>query len=492
MNNSFQANYLRKIHGIFLWVLLVHIPVCAAVAMSYQLPVMPVVLIGLAILSGPVLCWFLNPGGRTTSFACGIACMCFSGLLIHAGRGVIEFHFLIFVELALLIVLRDWLVIVAAAATIAVHHTAFYFLLPTSVFNYQASFGMVLIHATFVVLETVPACFIAHHFAQSIRAQVAISESLDVIASQVSMTSSQMQSASQSLAEGASEQAASQEETSASLEEMASKTKSSSEKARKANELAKGARAAADKGASDMQTMSAAMEDIKVSSDDIAKIIKTIDEIAFQTNILALNAAVEAARAGEAGMGFAVVADEVGNLARRCAQAAKETAGKIEGAIVKTAQGVEISRKVAATLGEITTKVLQVDDLVTEVSAATRAQTEGITQINQSVREMDTITQRNAAAAEQSAAAAAELNSQADTLKQSVAQLVQLVGGQGPAIQAGPNASEVTLNRTMPAQAPAKRLTSTNGNLRGHTARTAITAKKRWTEPSADGGFTEF
>ena len=110
------------------------------------------------------------------------------------------------------------------------------------------------------------------------------------------------------------------------------------------------ARTAADKGAEDMQAMNAAMEAIKVSSDDIAKIIKTIDEIAFQTNILALNAAVEAARAGEAGMGFAVVADEVRNLAQRSAQAAKETAAKIEGAIGKTAQGVDISGKVAETL----------------------------------------------------------------------------------------------------------------------------------------------
>ena len=128
-----------------------------------------------------------------------------------------------------------------------------------------------------------------------------------------------------------------------------------------------------------MQAMTTAMEAIKVSSDDIAKIIKTIDEIAFQTNILALNAAVEAARAGEAGMGFAVVADEVRNLAQRSAQAAKETAAKIEGAIGKTAQGVEISAKVAQALNDIVAKVRQVDELVAEVASASREQTQGIT-----------------------------------------------------------------------------------------------------------------
>ena len=239
----------------------------------------------------------------------------------------------------------------------------------------------------------------------------------------------QVSSASQSLAEGAGEQAASLEETSSSLEEMSSMTKRNAENAQKANDLAKQARSAADKGVGDMQAMSAAMEAIKISSDDIAKIIKTIDEIAFQTNILALNAAVEAARAGEAGMGFAVVADEVRNLAQRSAQAAKETAAKIEGAITKTAQGVELSGKVAETLNEIVTKARQVDELAAEVAGASHEQTQGITQINTAVGQMDKVTQSNAANAEESAAAAQELNAQAAAMKECVAELLHLVGG---------------------------------------------------------------
>jgi methyl-accepting chemotaxis protein len=209
---------------------------------------------------------------------------------------------------------------------------------------------------------------------------------------------------------------------------MASMTKRNAENARNANELAKQAREAADKGVNDMRTMSAAMEAIKVSSNDISKIIKTIDEIAFQTNILALNAAVEAARAGEAGMGFAVVADEVRSLAQRSAAAAKETADKIEGAIAKTGQGVEINSKVATALNDIMTKVRQVDELVTEVTSASREQTEGITQINTAVGQMDKVTQSNASNAEESAAAAEELNAQAGVMKESVNELLQLVG----------------------------------------------------------------
>jgi len=247
---------------------------------------------------------------------------------------------------------------------------------------------------------------------------------------QIQAAASQTSGASQSLAAGSSEQAASLEEVSASLEEMAGVTRRNAENAVKASELTRAARAAADGGVGDMQAMSGAMHEIKASSDDIAKIIKTIDAIAFQTNILALNAAVEAARAGESGMGFAVVAEEVRSLAQRSAQAARETAGKIEGAIGKTEQGVRISDKVERSLAEIVEKVREVDALVAEVAGASREQSQGVEQINHGVREMDRVVQSNAAAAEQSASASAELKNQAVSLNETVAMLRRLVGGQ--------------------------------------------------------------
>ncbi len=257
-----------------------------------------------------------------------------------------------------------------------------------------------------------------------------VAESLLSSAGQVSMASSQLSQTSQTLAEGSSEQAASIEETSASLEESSSMTKRNSENVQTAKALAQQTRAAADRGAAEMQSMSKAMEAIKSSSNDIAKIIQTIDEIAFQTNILALNAAVEAARAGEAGMGFAVVADEVRSLAQRSAQAAKETTAKIEGAINNSGQGVAITGKIATALNEIVTRARQMDELAGEIAAAAREQSEGITQINTSVGQLDQITQSNAASAEENAASAEELNAQAEIMKQSVMELLQLVGNQ--------------------------------------------------------------
>ncbi len=257
-----------------------------------------------------------------------------------------------------------------------------------------------------------------------------VSRTLSVGAEHTSASSGQVAAASQSVAEGASEQAASLEEASASLEEMASMTQRNSLTAGKVRDLGSQVRSASDAGMQDVGELTAAMGAIKSSSDDISKIIKAIDEIAFQTNILALNAAVEAARAGEAGMGFGVVAEEVRNLAHRAAKAAEETSVKIESALAKSACGEEISIKVAKRLEQIVKQARQVDELAAEVAAASREQSKGIEQLNEAISQMDQVTQSNAAGAEESAAAAAELNAQAGALTEAVGELFKLVEGE--------------------------------------------------------------
>jgi len=255
------------------------------------------------------------------------------------------------------------------------------------------------------------------------------SQNLAAGAAQTSAAASQVSSASQSLAEGASQQAASLEETSASLEEINSMTGRNAEHAQKAKQISQETRQAADQGSQHMDEMVRAMGDIKSSADNIAKIVKSIDEIAFQTNILALNAAVEAARAGEAGAGFAVVAEEVRSLAQRAAQAAKETADRIDDSIRKSATGVDVSARAAESLKQIATRAREVDDLVAEIATASAEQTKGLSQIGTAVAQMDKVTQSNAGNAEETAAAAEELNAQALAADEIVGELIRLVEG---------------------------------------------------------------
>jgi hypothetical protein len=246
---------------------------------------------------------------------------------------------------------------------------------------------------------------------------------------QVAAAANQLSSQSQALAQGASEQAATLEETTASAEEISGINRRNTASAAKAGEFAKLVEAAADRGSVDMQAMGDAVRAIDASSRDIGKIIRTIDEIAFQTNILALNAAVEAARAGEAGMGFAVVADEVRNLALRSAQAAKETTAKIEGATSNTASGVRLAGKVAESFQDITLSVRQMVEVAAEVSNASGKQAHDIAQITSAMGTMNQVTEGTAANAEESAAAAEQLNAQAYSMQSSVAELLHLVGG---------------------------------------------------------------
>ncbi|MDQ5977670.1 MAG: methyl-accepting chemotaxis protein [Verrucomicrobiota bacterium] len=257
-----------------------------------------------------------------------------------------------------------------------------------------------------------------------------IVHSLSLNAGETSSAAGQISNSSQQLAQGASTQAASLEEISASLEEVSGMVRLNAEHAGKARTIASQTRESAAHGGEEMKRMTEAVNAIATASTNISAIIKTIDQIAFQTNILALNAAVEAARAGEAGAGFSVVAEEVRALAHRSAAAAKETAEKIEDSLTKSRHGVELSGRVAASLEEINQRAREVDGVVQEIASASEQQSQGVAQITTAVANMDRITQANAATAEESASAAQELNAQTMCLHDAINQLNLLVGAE--------------------------------------------------------------
>lgn len=417
LQSKFENSFGRRVHWIALLILFIHIPMLLGVSWYFDTSMLLILGLSVAICSGPLALYLTAPRSLLLPISIGIAATSMSALLIHSGRGMIEMHFHVFVSLAALISLASRAAVLAGALTTAVHHVAFFFVLPASLFNYEASFGMVVVHAIFVIFGGVPAFFIASRYRSFVGAQAVISEELREIATSVGEQTNQLSRSARESAAGAASQAASIEQTSDSIERLSVATKANAGHAQEAKGHATAAREISESGAAEVETLTAAMGDIRRSSDSIATILKTIDEIAFQTNILALNAAVEAARAGEAGAGFAVVADEVRSLAQRSAKAAQETAKQVEDAVISSQRGSDISQSVAARLKEIFKRTSEVDRLVAEIAESSLLQSAGIEQISNAVGDIEKVTQVASANAERTESDSSQLKRLSDRLQ---------------------------------------------------------------------------
>ena len=405
----------------------------------------------------------------------------FVALHIQLARGMVEFHFGVFVALALLLVYLDWKLIVFGAAAFAVHHIAFDRLQASGLGVYclsEPNFTVIILHAVYVVVQSAVEVVLAINMrraaqqGEELAALVSSVNHTDHIALNVSAvatstsggnalkaTLSRMESAvatvrssasgievacteiasgNQDLSDRTEQTAANLQRTSNSMDALTSTVQQSADSARQANQLAMNASAVAVKGGDVVTQVVQTMQGIDESSRKISDIISVIDGIAFQTNILALNAAVEAARAGEQGRGFAVVASEVRSLAGRSAEAAKEIKALIGASVERVAQGSALVGQAGETMTEVVSSIRRVTDIMGEISAATNEQASGVAEVGQAVAQMDQATQQNAALVEQMAAAASSLKSQAEELVQTVA--VFSADGAGRAVHFSPAA----------------------------------------------------
>ena len=426
-------------------------------------------------------------GTLTSRLVLAFVQMSFVALHIDLARGMTEFHFGVFVTLALLLVYLDWRPIVFAAAVIAVHHVLFDRLQAAGFGLYclsEPNFGIVVIHAVYVVIQTALEVVLAVMMGRTARegqelvrlvttvdraegiALAAVDtvpvstpgaqtlkttlKRMESAVAAVRASAGSMDVACAEIAQGNNDlsartenQASALQQTAASMEELSSTVKHNADNARQANQLAQNASSVAAQGGQVVAQVVDTMKGINDSSRKIADIISVIDGIAFQTNILALNAAVEAARAGEQGRGFAVVASEVRSLAGRSAEAAKEIKTLISDSVGRVEQGSALVDQAGATMEEVVASIRRVTDIMGEISAASAEQNAGVTQVGQAVTQIDQATQQNAALVEEMAAAAASLKSQAQDLVQAVS--VFQVQAAAPAAV-----------RTAPVRAPAR------------------------------------
>ena len=417
-SSSAVVQHSARVSRWFIVAYWLHLPVFAGMAWWFGRDSILLALgLGLVGVVGPTLLYRLEHGGLMTAISIAGSGILLSGGMIHLGGGMIEMHFHIFVLLPLLAMFGRPLIVLTGAATAAVHHIAMFFWRPESLFNYDAGFGVVVLHAGFVIVATVPGCYLAKVFGSYV---VGASEVVDQLARTgrgLGQTSNELNSASAQLAGDANRQAAAVQEVSASLREISGKSRNCVRELNTARDQhVKDLRGAIHEIERTGSEIAGTMEGIAQSSAAITGIVKTIEEIAFQTNILALNAAVEAARAGEAGAGFAVVADEVRSLAGRAAEAARRTGELVTGAASSGEDGKKASDVLGLRLKTVRSSFDQMEQVVSAVAASLADQDEGVGHITNAMGQVDQSAQATSAHSEELSASAEHLRGQADAV----------------------------------------------------------------------------
>ena len=468
--NEKTTDYYATANRNFLFLLIAHIPLAGLVAYLCDTSVIFAFMCGVFILSVPSILFIRDRRSLECSISLGVALLSFSALLIHSSRGMTEMHFHIFSSLGLLIILAQPMAVIFALLTVVLHHVGFFFLLPSSLINYQASFSVLIIHALFALATGVPSAFISKKFKLYITSVKGLIEEVENISLKMEDFSQDMLGTANTLSESTNKEAAAMHETAASLVELQSMIAKNSENAQSTSRKSDDAKEQSERGARVMAEVILALGMIQNNSDDmvsavdesnkrISKIItviheienktKVINDIVFQTKLLSFNASVEAARAGVHGSGFAVVAEEVGKLAQMSGASAKEISALLEessrtvSAIVsesksqvesivgagkiKIQEGVRVANDCKSVLHEISTGVISMASAAKEISAASREQTSGVSEITRAMSEVEKATQQNTEVAGVAANTATQLNIGAQQLKDSVSKLVRAV-----------------------------------------------------------------
>jgi methyl-accepting chemotaxis protein len=423
---QYLSRYRRTANRRYLGILLAQLPIAALIAAYHGVALIPVLVVAVAIAAVPVFVCWKAPDTQLTAIVLAVATMFTSALYIHAGKGGIEWHFHVFASMAVLTILADAAAIIAAAATIAVHHILFFFVAPTSLFDYEAAFPVVLLHAAFVVAETIPTAMIGRILSRATMAEGLATAQLKANAEALNQHVAAICASSNELSHAVHQQAAAVEQSGASLHQQVDYIGGITETAKRSDQLSTQSLASISGGAERMAALDHRITQLVAAGQAIRTIAATVQGFAFQTNLLALNAAVEAARAGEAGAGFAVVADEVRSLSLRSSDAAQKTEEQVNLVLSETASVRALSGEVRKLLDAAVGQSGAMATEVASVATKSEAQLRQIHTVQAAVSEIGRLSQANAASAAAANESAEALQRTNHSLRETVAALVSL------------------------------------------------------------------